>query len=142
MTSTVTIDPKVTPVVLYDGDCGFCGWAVRVVLRHDRAHRFRFAPLGSLAADRLLARDGMPTDPGSVVLFDGGRAVTRSDAVLGIVRRLGGGWHLLRVGALLPRPLRDGCYDLVARHRGRLGHWFGTRPIGPEERKADDRFLA
>jgi predicted DCC family thiol-disulfide oxidoreductase YuxK len=135
-------DPEATPVVLYDGGCGLCGWSVRLVLRHDRLRRFRFAPLESPIATRLLAQHGLPDDPRSVVLLEGGRAVTRSDAVLAIVRRLGGGWHLLRVAALLPRPLRDWCYDGLARRRGRLSRWFGTRPITTEERHADDRFLA
>lgn len=133
---------KTTPIVLFDGGCGFCGGAVRLVLRHDTGRVFRFAPLDSAVGQQYLAEHGLAADPGTVVLIDGGRAAVRSDAVLGIVRRLGGWWHLLRMGALVPRPLRDLGYDWVARHRGRLGGALGSRPIEPGERAGDNRFLA
>lgn len=132
---------EATPVVLYDGTCGFCGGAVRWVLRRDRHRVFRFAPLDSDAGRRVLARHGVVADGGTVVVFDGGGVFVRGDAVLRIVRRVGGIWHLLRVGAVLPRPVRDALYDWVARHRGSLGKALRTRPISDAERRADARFL-
>lgn len=128
--------------MLYDGGCGFCGWAVRFILRHDRHRVFRFAPLDSDPARLLLSWHGLPEDPGSVVVLDDGQAFLRSDALLRVLRRLGGGLHLLRLGGALPRPLRDVGYDWVARHRGRLGDRFRLPPISAAERAADDRFLA
>jgi len=142
MASASGIDPKATPVVLYDGGCGFCGWSVRRILGSDRAGRFRFAPLGTPIATELLTDRGLDPDPGSVVLIDGDRVRHRSEAVLGIARRLGGWWHLLRLGALLPLGWRDAAYGWVARYRGRLSRLFRTRPIGAGERAADPRFLA
>lgn len=130
-----------TPVVLYDGSCGVCGWAVRWVLRRDRRRAFRFAPLDSAEGRRLLDRHGVVSDGGTVVVLDAGETFVRGDAVLRILRRLGGAWHLLRVGSLLPRPLRNALYDWVARHRGRLGKTLRSRPISDAERQADARFL-
>lgn len=46
----------------------------------------------------------------------------RSSAALGVVRRLGFPWSLLRVGRLIPRPVRDSVYGWIARNRFR---WFG-----------------
>lgn len=41
-----------------------------------------------------------------------------------VLSLLGGGWKVLaRLGRLIPRSLRDGAYDLIARNRYR---WFGT----------------
>ncbi len=128
-------------MVLYDGTCGFCGWSVRWVLRRDRAQRFRFAPLESATGQRLLAEHGLEREPGTVVVLDEGRAFTRGDAVLRVLRRVGGPWHLLRLGAVVPRPARDAIYDWVARNRGRLGGWLGTAPITEAERRGDERFL-
>ena len=38
------------PVLLYDGDCGFCAESVQLVLRHERRRRVRFAPLQGVFA--------------------------------------------------------------------------------------------
>lgn len=112
------------PILLFDGSCGVCGWAVGFTLRHDRAGRFRFTSLESSVGRELLQRHGVGgTD--SVVLIDRGRAWLRSDAVLGILRRLGGWWHLLRVIAIVPRGVRDLAYDVVARNRQRISARLG-----------------
>jgi predicted DCC family thiol-disulfide oxidoreductase YuxK len=52
-----------------------------------------------------------------------GRIYARSDAVLRVLRSLGGLFRLLAgLGPLIPRRLRDGAYDFVAARRHR---WFG-----------------
>ena len=43
-------------LVLYDGVCALCNRLVRFLLKHDRKDVFRFAPLQSLLAERVLAR--------------------------------------------------------------------------------------
>jgi predicted DCC family thiol-disulfide oxidoreductase YuxK len=114
------------PVLLYDGTCGFCAESVQLVLRHDRAGTLRFAALqGAMGAAVRRRHPGLERVDSVVWLEpdgpDGpGRVLTRSDAALRIARYLGGWWHLARVGRLVPRPLRDAAYDLVARHRHRL----------------------
>jgi len=47
-------------------------------------------------------------------------AVTRSDAVLFVVRELGWPWNLALAGAALPKPLRNRMYDAIARSRYRV----------------------
>ena len=128
------------PVILFDGFCGLCNWWVDLVLRRDRAGRYRFAPLQSAAGERLLAEMKFP--PGfidSFVLVEGGRAYLRSDGVLRVVKTLGLPYNLLYAGVVLPRRVRDWLYDVVARRRVR---WFGRRDAcrlpTPEERA---RFL-
>lgn len=113
------------PVLLHDGTCVLCDGSVRAVLVVDRARRFRFAALESRAAVALLhaAAAGPVIAPGSVVLLARGRVWRRSSAVVQVLFALGGPWVLL--GALLwlvPKPVRDACYDLVAANRTR---WFG-----------------
>jgi predicted DCC family thiol-disulfide oxidoreductase YuxK len=48
------------------------------------------------------------------------RVLLRSAAALRIASYLGGAWTLALAMRLVPRPLRDAAYDLVARHRHRL----------------------
>ncbi|HEU5042264.1 MAG TPA: DCC1-like thiol-disulfide oxidoreductase family protein, partial [Gemmatimonadales bacterium] len=99
---------------------------VQLVLRHDRAGTLRFAALqGATGAAVRRAHPGLERVDSIVWVdpADGGNAgavLTRSDAALRIARYLGGWWHLVRVAALIPRPVRDAMYDLVARHRHRL----------------------
>jgi predicted DCC family thiol-disulfide oxidoreductase YuxK len=113
------------PVVLFDGVCNLCNGAVRFVVRHDRRGRFRFASLQSEAGQALLRRHGLdPADLFSVVLVDGGRVTTRSDAALDVARGLGGAWRAAGLLRAVPRPVRDRVYDWVARNRYR---WFGRR---------------
>jgi predicted DCC family thiol-disulfide oxidoreductase YuxK len=60
------------------------------------------------------------------VLMDGGRVYTRSSAALRIAGGLRFPWSLARVQIVVPRPLRDWVYDLVARHRYQ---WFGRQDV-------------
>ncbi len=107
-------------ILFYDGFCGLCHRAVLFVLRFDRAGVFRFAPLGGAAFSATL---GGRTDlPDSLVLVTpGGEVRTRSDAVLGILTRLGRPWTwLARLARLVPGRWLDAVYDTVARLRRRL----------------------
>lgn len=114
------------PILLYDGTCGFCAESVQLVLRHDRAGSLRFAPLQGELGRAIRAAHPELDEVDSMVWVEpgpggaAGRVLTRSDAALRIARYLGGWWHLLRAGRVVPRPLRDRLYALVARHRHRL----------------------
>jgi predicted DCC family thiol-disulfide oxidoreductase YuxK len=56
-----------------------------------------------------------------VVRTDEGRLLTRSAAVVHMLKRLGGLWRVIgTLGALVPRPLLDWTYDGIARIRHRL----------------------
>ena len=108
-------------VVLFDGVCNLCNGAVRFVIDRDPEGRFAFAPLQSdFALKRLTAAGIEPAALDGIVLIDAGRVRTRSDAVLGIVGRLRRPWPWLAALRIVPHPLRDAAYNLVARHRYRL----------------------
>jgi predicted DCC family thiol-disulfide oxidoreductase YuxK len=116
----------VSPVLLYDGACGFCAESVQLVLRHDRRRTLRFAALQGSYGTAL--RAGHPELEGvdSMVWVEapgaggGSQVLVRSDAALRVARYLGGWWNLALVGWVLPRPVRDALYNLIARHRHRL----------------------
>ncbi|WP_306600976.1 thiol-disulfide oxidoreductase DCC family protein [Geothrix sp. 21YS21S-2] len=109
--------PREAPDLLfYDGGCGLCHGLVRFLAR--RSGTCRFAPLGG-ATFRERFPEADP--PASVVVVHGDRVLLRSEAVLHLLLGLGGGWTLLaRLGGRVPRGLRDGAYDVVARARNRL----------------------
>jgi predicted DCC family thiol-disulfide oxidoreductase YuxK len=55
-----------------------------------------------------------------------GRAYFRSDAPLHVARRLRFPWPLLFALVIVPRPLRDRVYDVIAARRYR---WFGRQDV-------------
>lgn len=113
------------PVVLFDGVCNLCNGSVQHIIRHDPRGRFRFASLQSDAAREMLTEHGLdPDDLDTIVLVEGRRVHTKSDAALRIARRLRGPSRYWWTARFVPRPLRDAVYDWVGRNRYR---WFGRR---------------
>lgn len=128
------------PVIVFDGVCPLCSANARFILRHDRRRRFRLAAMQSEAGAALYRRFGIdPSDPETMILVDGGRALRDSDAVLAIWSGLGWPWRAAAIARIVPAALRDPVYRWVARNRYRL---FGRRETcwlpGPE---LADRFL-
>jgi predicted DCC family thiol-disulfide oxidoreductase YuxK len=111
-------------VVLFDGVCNLCNGAVNFIIDRDPAARFRFAALQSSQAAALLAPHGRvpEVEPQSFILVEGGRMYERSTAALRIARRLPGAWKLFYAFIVIPRPVRDAAYRVIARNRYR---WFG-----------------
>ena len=115
------------PILLYDGVCGLCNRFVQFTLRRDRKAIFRFAPLQSALAARILTRHGAkPTDMDTVYVvvehdLPDEDLLSRSDAVLLVLKQLGAPWQFAAfLVCLLPRFLRDAAYNTVARHRYRI----------------------
>lgn len=109
-------------VLFYDGECGFCSASARRVLRLDKRSRVFFAPLqGELAGKLGLAGHTAETGGTMVLLRESdGVVFTRSDALLELARALGWPWRLARAAVIIPRRWRDGIYQCIADHRGRL----------------------
>ncbi|MBA2705102.1 MAG: DUF393 domain-containing protein [Blastocatellia bacterium] len=119
-------ETKSNPIILYDGVCGLCNRLVQFILKRDKQDYFRFASLQSAWSSTLLQRHNLdPHDLDTVyVVVDYAlatqRLLARSDAILFLLKELGGIWKLAAVGKFLPRTLRDAIYKLVARNRYRV----------------------
>ena len=132
-------EPDSISVVLYDGVCGLCNHLVQFLLKRDHRDRFRFASLQSEVAAQLLRRhgtDAVDLDTVYVVVDYGKpseRLLSRSDAIIHLLRRLGGVWTIFAAGKILPRSFRDSFYEFVATNRYRV---FGKYDscLMPEER--------
>jgi predicted DCC family thiol-disulfide oxidoreductase YuxK len=128
------------PIVLYDGVCGLCDRSVQLILRNDRRGRFRFAALQSRAGRALLEKFGLsPEVLDSVVLVQDGRAWRKSRAALRIARRMAAPWPLLWPLIVIPSPVADLFYDLLAKNRYRIFGKLDACMIPPPEVRA--RFL-
>jgi predicted DCC family thiol-disulfide oxidoreductase YuxK len=126
--------------VLIDGDCALCSRFARFVIAHDPGGIFRFAPLQSSFARDLVAPGAPPSGLSSVVLVEGGAVFVRSEASLRVLSRLGLPWRIAGAARILPGPVRDFGYDLIARNRYRI---FGkTTACGMLDAAERARFLA
>ncbi len=128
------------PVIVFDGVCNLCNGAVDFIIRFDRNAVFQFASNQSEAGEAIVAQAGVSTfEADTIVLCEDGESYVRSTAVLRIARRLGWPWKAAYVFIIVPGPVRDVLYRLIAKNRYRL---FGRRETcrlpTPEERT---RFL-
>lgn len=113
---------KVEHVILFDGTCNFCNFWVHFVIRRDRREKFHFASLRSGVGEDLLNRYGVPREVDSIVVIEKDRYFIESAAVLRIVKELDAPWKWFYLFILIPAPLRNGLYRLIARYRH---HLFG-----------------
>ena len=115
-----------TPVqVVFDTRCVLCSRWVQFLLRHETDDQLRFvsawSPTGlSLAASHGLGEQDLQR---TYLVVRDGAGLTRSDAGLALLMHLKAPWRWLGLLRIVPRPIRDAAYDLVARNRYR---WFGT----------------
>lgn len=108
-------------IILFDGDCAFCNGWVKWIMRRDPGKRFSFTPLASEEGIALRRKHGVPESIDSIVLVKDGHAFTRSDAAWRVLKDLPGHGLSGSLMRLVPRPLRNWGYDLIARNRRRLG---------------------
>ena len=136
--------------MVFDGRCGFCNRAVRWFLRRDRKDRLRFVASESAKVAELLARHGIGTEvsgagPGTILVVEdadgtGEKLVSRSDALVAMLRELPRPWPAVAVGLRwIPRPVRDLGYRIVARWRYRIWGRLESCPLPMAEER--NRFL-
>lgn len=117
-------------VLLVDGVCVLCHGLVKVLCKLDRQHRLKFSTLQGDTAQRLLRGTAFESERKQLtsVIYVRGmdsaelQVFDRSTAALMALRDLGGGGRILSWLRVIPRVIRDGVYDWIARHR--YG-WFG-----------------
>ncbi len=114
-------------VIFYDGVCGLCNFFVKFVLSNSEEGVFAFASLQSDFADEELKKHGVNSlDLNSVyVLTEYGdpsnKALSRSDAVIHILKKLKSPYPLLAtIIGIIPRPVRDFGYSMVAKFRYKI----------------------
>lgn len=129
------------PAVLFDGVCNLCSGVVSFLIPRDTNGVLRFASLQSPVGQRLLERHDFATEGfDSFVLVEGDRTYTKSSAAIRIAELLGWPYKAGTIGRILPKPLRDRVYDVVASNRY---DWFGKKDqcMLPDE-DVSDRFLS
>jgi predicted DCC family thiol-disulfide oxidoreductase YuxK len=114
-------------ILLFDGVCNLCNGLVLFIIKRDPAGKFKFASLQSETGQQWLMRIGLVKNEfESFIFIQDDKYYLKSTAALKMLRHLGGVWKLLYVFILVPRPIRDFLYDLIARSRYRI---FGKKDV-------------
>lgn len=112
-------------VILFDGVCNLCNGAVNWIIKRDKQNKFKFASLQSVFGRQTIARYNLGEDYlNTIVFLDNEKVYLRAEAVLRILKGLGGFYSLLYIFNALPSPILNFFYNIVARYRYR---WFGKR---------------
>lgn len=112
-------------IVLFDGACNLCNASVNFIIKRDKKDTFRFATLQSPFGQGLSKRFNVDTvKDESVLLYQNNRLYTHSTAAIKISEKLSGFWPVFYVLIIIPKPIRDFAYNIIARNRYK---WFGKR---------------
>jgi predicted DCC family thiol-disulfide oxidoreductase YuxK len=123
-------------IILFDGTCAFCEGSVRFIAARDHGY-FKFGASQNPEGTALLAKYGTSREATrSLILIEDGEISLRSTAVLKIARRMTAPWRWAAVFLLVPRPIRDAVYRVVAAIRHRLAGRSQACEIPPPEIRA------
>ncbi|WP_047153429.1 thiol-disulfide oxidoreductase DCC family protein [Aneurinibacillus tyrosinisolvens] len=111
-------------IILFDGICNFCNQSVQFIIKKDPKGYYKFASLQSDIGQKLLEKYKIPHDIDSIILIDNEEYYVKSSAALHICRNLEGIWKLFYLLVIIPRPIRDFFYEIIAKNRYK---WFGKR---------------
>jgi predicted DCC family thiol-disulfide oxidoreductase YuxK len=112
-------------IVLFDGVCNLCSSTVQFIIKRDKKNQFLFASLQSVQASELLKKYSYDeSELNSFVLIDDSKIYTHSSAVLRVLKHLSFIWSVCYIFIILPKFIRDGVYNYIAKHRYK---WFGKK---------------
>ena len=110
-------------ILLFDGVCNLCNSSVKFVIKHDKKKTIRFASLQSKKGEELLqSHQVYQNSLNSFVYLRNNVMLLKSTAALYLAKDLAGLWKLFFAFIIIPRPIRDYVYSIIANNRYR---WFG-----------------
>jgi predicted DCC family thiol-disulfide oxidoreductase YuxK len=116
---------KEKKIVLFDGVCNLCNAGVQLLIKHDKKNQFLFTSLQGKTGQEYLKQFNLPHDSfNSFLLVEEDKFYDRSTGVLRIMKHLGSVWQLAYVLIIVPKFIRDGIYNFIAKRRYR---WFGKK---------------
>lgn len=105
-------------IILFDGVCNFCNFWVNFIIKRDTRRIFKFASLQSEAGTELAEGFSInEKDIDSVILIQNGKYFVKSEAALRIVKELSIPWKIFFYLKIIPLPIRDFLYDIIAKNR-------------------------
>jgi predicted DCC family thiol-disulfide oxidoreductase YuxK len=121
------MEEKGLNIILFDENCNLCNSSVSFVKKRDKQETFRFVPLQSAIGKDMLRIFGYADSQiDTFVYLEDCKPFLRSTAGLRVLKELGWPWKIFYVFIIIPKPIRDFFYSLIAKYRFR---WFGTKAV-------------
>tara|TARA_B100002052_G_C15855809_1_gene587425 strand:- start:362 stop:784 length:423 start_codon:yes stop_codon:yes gene_type:complete len=112
-------------IVLFDGVCNMCVESVQFIINRDKKDIFRFASIQSVIGKKLIKQHSIDVKKNdSIIVIKDQSIKYRSSAVLFILCYLQTIWKIFLVAYVVPYPIRDFFYKIIARKRYSL---FGKK---------------
>jgi predicted DCC family thiol-disulfide oxidoreductase YuxK len=132
---------KKQPILLFDGECGFCNKTVLFFLKNEKkSKKMHFAPLESVEGKKLREYFEIDSKIDSIILIKDHSAYIKSCAALRLAPYMKGLWPLAIIFVIIPPFLRNLVYDFIARRRKKI---FGrTESCALLKNEDRNRFLS
>ena len=111
-------------LILYDGSCNLCHWAVQWVKKNAVSSDFQFEAIESEFGQKILEKHPSLKQVDSVIFLDSEGVFVKSEAVFQIAKYLKRPWPMLQLFRIFPKSMSDGFYTFIAKNRKK---WFGTK---------------
>jgi predicted DCC family thiol-disulfide oxidoreductase YuxK len=127
------------PILLFDGECGFCNKSIQFLLKHEKNKRLHFAPLQSEVGQALRNYFEIGEKTDSIILIKNYSAYIKSCAALRLTLYMKGLLPAMMVFVIIPPFFRNLVYDFIAKRRMK---WYGrVENCALLTREDQERFL-
>jgi predicted DCC family thiol-disulfide oxidoreductase YuxK len=110
-------------LMLYDADCNLCEGLAKFVKNH--SNKIQLSSIQSGNGKEILRKCNIAANNlNTILLIENGKILTKSNAVLHIIKKLNSYWVLFYIIVIVPRFLRDKMYNIIANNRYK---WFGRK---------------
>lgn len=112
------LKPNNRLVILFDGVCNMCVRSVQFIINRDKQDVFRFASIQSEIGQDLIKRHSIDIEKNdSMIVIKDEYVRYRSSAILYVLFYLKTMWKLFLIFYIIPTPIRDIFYKIIAKKR-------------------------
>tara|TARA_B100001250_G_scaffold357133_1_gene332665 strand:+ start:250 stop:669 length:420 start_codon:yes stop_codon:yes gene_type:complete len=105
-------------IILFDGICNLCIGSIQFIIKKDSKDIFRLASIQSEVGQKIIKKYSIDiVKKDSIILINGNNITYQSTAIFSILYKLNTFWRILLIFYILPYPIRDYIYSLVAKSR-------------------------
>ena len=114
-------------IIFYDGFCVMCSRFIRFIVLLDKRKKFKFSPISSDFASRVLSKKLDKKQVGKFIVYlSNNKIYKKSDAVIQIMVDIGGLYNIFKLLKIIPSQIRNIFYDIFANNRYK---WFGKSDV-------------
>ena len=115
------MDSLQNPIVIFDGDCAFCNKSVLFILKKDKTQSIQVCSNQSKKGKELIKKHNIKANINSTIIYIlDNQILYKSTAALTISKRLKGLLPGFFFFIIVPKFIRDGVYDFIAKHRKKI----------------------